>query len=404
LAQWSQFANAQLAGDGFGLGTEKRCDSIRGRTKLVLRVAILLLVGPSVLAADLVVKVTNTTTQTPASGDEVALLTLSQDGMSQSGIGQTDARGRFRFPAVDPGTTHLVRVTHQGVSYHKVADPGVKSVDLNVFEVSNKVDGVAAIMDVQRLEATNDTLVVKQLITMRNQSRPPRTLLNDRTFEIQLPPEAELESGLVQIGEGQPLKEKPLRGDQQGQYYFRSPIRPGDTRFAVVYRVPYNGETWIKPTIRDNQERFVVMLPKSMRFEPQAADVFRPLPDVTPDNVQGTGPVWQGQILSFRISGTGSLVELQGRREQTNQVKQTPRPGGGLGPANGSPDPLYEYRWILLGGFCLVMVGGAVYVMRTTSSPARYRVLSKKAQPSHFPTVRKITHQRRRRSSTVRMN
>jgi hypothetical protein len=143
-------------------------------------------------------------------------------------------------------------------------------------------------MDVERLEATDETLEIKQLITVRNQSRPARTLMNDRPFEIQLPADAHLESGMVQIEDGQPLKQKPMPAEQKGQYYFVSPIRPGDTRFAVVYRLPYNGEALIEPQIRNPLERFVIMMPKSMKFAPKTMDVFQPMLGTTPDNVLGT--------------------------------------------------------------------------------------------------------------------
>jgi hypothetical protein len=53
-----------------------------------------------------------------------------------------------------------------------------------------------------------------------------------------LPPQSQVQYGLVQVGEEQPLKQRPIAGNHQGQYYFTFPMRPGDTRFAIVYRVP----------------------------------------------------------------------------------------------------------------------------------------------------------------------
>src|SRR5438105_3570809 len=64
-------------------------------------------------------------------------------------------------------------------------------------------------------------LEVKQLVTMHNASKPPRTLMNDRPFSIQLPPEAQVLSGLVQLGDGEPLKSKPAPGERKGEYAFR---------------------------------------------------------------------------------------------------------------------------------------------------------------------------------------
>ena len=124
-----------------------------------------------------------------------------------------------------------------------------------------------------------------------------------------------------------------------------SPLRPGDTRFAVVYRLPYRGEAIIEPKLRNPMERFVVMLPKSMKFEPTSSGIFQPMPNVSPDNVQGTARVTQGQVLSFRSSGTGALVELQGSRQA--EARETPKkenPGGGLGVPIDAPDPLHGER------------------------------------------------------------
>jgi len=226
-------------------------------------------------------------------------------------------------------------------------------------------------MDVQRLEATSDQLEVKQLITVRNDSQPPRTLMNDRPFEVELAPEAQVQSGLVQVEEGQPLKQKPVPGEQKGQYYFAFPIRPGDTRFAVVYRLPYSGEALIEPRIRNPLEKFVVMMPKSMKFEPSAAGIFASMPGTTPDNVQGTAPLSPDQVVAFRISGTGTLEELEGRRQEVQSGKTEPatRPGGGIGPPIEAPDPLQKYRLPILAGTIVLLGAGAVYVLKKTRLP-----------------------------------
>ena len=188
-----------------------------------------------------------------------------------------------------------------------------------------------------------------------------------RPFEIQLPPEAQVESGLVQIEDGQPLRDKPTPGDHRGEYYFRFPLRPGDTRFAVVYQLPYKGEAVLEPKIRNAQERFVVMLPKSMRFEPQAAGIFRPMPDVTPDNMQGTEPVTSGQTLAFRISGTGMLAELQGSRQQALS-REPASHGRGLNPPTKSPTPpqpatpLHNRDSFVLVALTVALTAGSVYL------------------------------------------
>src|SRR5437879_200838 len=204
-----------------------------------------------------------------------------------------------------------------------MVEPDVNRVVVQVYDVVDKLEGVAAIMDVQRFEARSDTLEVKQLVTLRNASKPPRTLMNDRPFEVQLPPEAQVKSGLVQIEDGQPLRDKPAPGEHKGEYYFRYPLRPGDTRFAVVYQLPYSGKAVFEPKIRNAQERFVVMLPKSMRFE---------------------------------------------QRAQASS-------GGGPGPPPKSPGPLQNHDSFILWGLTVVLTAGTVYLyVRRRSAVARARV------------------------------
>jgi len=319
-------------------------------------------------AAELNGRVLNGTTGKPGSGDEVVLFRLSKDGMTETARSTADSRGRFSLPVADQQATHVVRVIHQGVTYHKMIEVGVKPIVVEVYEVAQQLEGVSAIMDVQRFEATSDQLEVKQLITVRNNSQPPRTLMNDRPFEIQLPPDAKVQSGLVQVEDGQPLKQRPIAGDQKGQYYFAFPIRPGDTRFAVVYRLQYNGEALIEPKIRNPLERFVVMLPRSMKFQPKAAGIFESMPGTTPDNVQGTPPLRPDQVVAFRISGMGTLEELEGRRQDARSSKADPatRPGGGIGPPIEAPDPLQKYRLPILAGTTVLMGAGAAYVVKKT--------------------------------------
>ena len=335
-----------------------------------LVLAVILIGRGAAWAATLTGTVMNGTTNKPASGDEVVLLTLSNDGMKESARFKTDSAGRFVFHA-DSADSHVVRAIHQGVTYHSIVPAGSRRVKVRVYDVTERVEGIAAVMDVQRFEATGDTLEIKQLVTMRNDSKPPRTLMNDRSFEIQLPPEAQVRSGLVQLGDGPPLKQKPVAGDKKGQYYFVFPLRPGDTRFAVVYQLPYTGEALIEPKIRNPLEQFVVMLPKSMKFEPKGTGIFHPRTNTTPDHVEGTDPVTPAQTLAFRIAGTGTLEELQDRRKQAREGQATPKelPGGGLGPPIEAPDPLQQYRWKILTGLAVIIVASAVCVRRRTRLP-----------------------------------
>jgi hypothetical protein len=305
----------------------------------------------------------NGTTGKPAAGDEVVLINLSEAGMDESARAQTDSAGRFSFTIADTQTPRLVRTIHQGVSYHKLAPAGATSVEVEVYDAATKLDGVTAIADVQRFQAEGETLQVIEQIAVRNASSPPRTL--SRPFEIHLPPEAQIDSGMVQTGRGQPLKSMPLPGSEKGRYYFSSPLRPGDTRFQVVYRLSYKGVAVIEPKSLYPLERFVIVLPNSMKFEPKTAKNFQPGFSKTGDIVQVASAVKPGQPLTFQISGAGTLSEIQRTQPEKAQGGETAaRPGGGLGAPIELPDPLQRDRWLILGGLALVLTAGAVFVGR----------------------------------------
>ncbi len=308
------------------------------RLKLRYAGAVLLLclsVSAPASAGALQGTVKNGTTGKPAAGNQVLLLSL-KNGMRVSGRGTTDASGRFNISVAGTQTDPwLVRVVHHGVPYDKMAPPGVNLGELQVYDVAQQLDGVAAVLGVQRFQTEGETLQVVEQIIVRNDSQPPHTLMTGRPFRMQLSPDAQVESGIVQAAGGQQLTSKPTPGEQKGQYDFAfSPLRPGETRFAVLYRLPYRGEAIIEPNVLYPLTQFAVVLPKSMMFEAKTPGVFQPMPRKTGTNVQLTAAVKPGQPLAFRVSGNGTLAELQGEPQET-QGGDGPDPR----PASSAPLP-----------------------------------------------------------------
>ena len=101
--------------------------------------------------------VKNATTGKPAAGDDVVLLKLAQ-GMEEAGRTKTDAKGQFSFKLDDAQAPHLVRAIHQDVTYHRMAPPGTTSVELEVYDVGKKIDGITVVADIMRLRAARARL------------------------------------------------------------------------------------------------------------------------------------------------------------------------------------------------------------------------------------------------------
>ena len=147
------------------------------KLKITLAASLLLTAG-FVSAQNITGTVTNGTTGKPAAGDEVALLSLSQ-GMQEVGSAKTDAQGRFSMKAPsDANVPHMVRVTHDGVSYFARGGPlmpGATTAEVTVYDGASKVDGISQTVEVDRFQSDGSQLQGIVLFAVANQSNPPRT-------------------------------------------------------------------------------------------------------------------------------------------------------------------------------------------------------------------------------------
>jgi hypothetical protein len=345
--------------------------------------------------------VTNRTTNQPAAGDDVVLLSLSQ-GMKEADRTKTDARGHFTLKLDDSGVPHLVRAVHQGVTYHHVAPPGTTSVQVEVYDVLTKVVGISVVADITRFQVHDNQLEGIRLFAVDNKSNPPRTQMNDQNFEFYLPDGAEVVQAMAMTAGGEPVNSSPVPQKQKDRYAFLFPLRPGETEFQVAFRLPYSGQASIHPRALYGAQHFGVILPKSMQFTGGRGTAFQAVEDPRqPDaTVEVASQTSVGQPLDFSISGTGMLSERddsQSGAAPPAAASRDTRPGGGLGPPIDAPDPLEKYRWFILGGFAVVLTAGAFYIVGGSKARAAAgwapsniehpEILRQKPKPSGQPAA-----------------
>jgi hypothetical protein len=318
--------------------------------------------------------VTNGTTNKPAAGDDVVLLSLV-NGMQEAGRTQSNGKGNFILK-LDAAGPHLIRVIHQGVTYHRMAPPGTTSVEVEVFDVAKKVEGIQVTADVMRFQAQGNELGGVRLFAVTNTSNPPRTQMNDQSFEFYLPEGAQIDQSMAETAGGQPINSAPVPQKEKNRYAFIFPLRPGETQFQVAFHLPYNGQISVNPRAIYNAQHFVVMLPKSMQFTAGQGTAFNAMNDPRqPDAiVQVASNTTVGQPLDFSVSGTGTLGDAgddsAGAPSPVGGATtgRDSRPGGGLGPPIDAPDPLEKYRWYILGGFAALLAAGAIFVVGRSRS------------------------------------
>jgi hypothetical protein len=342
--------------------------SRRTRAPRVLSILILFLASLA-SAETLTGTVKNSTTGKPGAGDEVILLSLGQ-GMEEAGRTKADAKGNFSFK-LDAQGPHLIRVIHQEVTYHRMAPPGTTSVEVEVYDVGKKVEGLEVVADIMRFQASQGQLQVERTFAVTNNSKPPRTQMNEHNLEFYVPDGATIGEAQAMTAGGQPVKSAPVPegANAKNKYAFLFPLRPGETRFNVVYTVPYTGSVNVDPKSVYPLEHFVAIAPKSMEFSAAPGTNFQiaPFPGQPDANVEVASSAGLGQPLAFKLSGEGMLAPPAEDGAQSGQgggssAQSDNRPGGGLGPPIDAPDPLQKYRWYILGGFAAVLVVGGIFV------------------------------------------
>jgi hypothetical protein len=384
----TQSKDPSQAGSAKRLSKEfSRCSGFSLATKALSLAAITICLTALAAAQTLTGTVTNSTTNKPAAGDEIVLLKLGQ-GMEEAGRTKTDAKGQFSFKLDDAQSPHLIRAIHQDVTYHRMAPPGTTSVELQVYDVGKKIEGIAVVADIMRVQAGQGQLEVMRAFAVQNTSTPPRTQMNERNLEFYVPDGAKIVEGSAMTAGGQPISSAPVPEGEKNRYSFVFPLRPGITQFQVVYDLPYSGSANLDPKSPYPLQHFVAILPKTMQFAAaSSAAGFKPMDDPNqPDSlVQVASNTKTGQNLAFKISGEGTLETRQegengpgpgsqsreGGQTAPGSAAQSNRPGGGLGPPIDAPDPLQKYQWWILAGLAAALVLGGVYVASRQQSAAR---------------------------------
>jgi hypothetical protein len=351
----------------------------------VLALTIISIAGVPAAAQTLTGTVTNGTTNKPAAGDEVILINLTTT-MEIAATTKADSNGKFSFKLTGGAGPHLIRAVHQGVTYHQIAPPGVSSVEVNVYDVANKVSGLTVTADVIRFQADSGSMQGVRLFVVNNQSSPAKTQMNDHNFEFYLPPGAKIEQVQARAPNGQPISSEAAPQAEKNRYAINFPLRPGETQFQLEFTLPYSGEIKIDPKPLYPAEHLVVVLPKTMQFKAANPPSFQSMQDPSQGDsqVEVARQTKPGQPLAFTLTGNGVITESPGAiasgaaRQQDQMQQQQPdqpqagdnrspdnRPGGGLGVPIDAPDALQRYRWPILGGFAVLLaIGGWVVTKR----------------------------------------
>lgn len=326
--------------------------------KTLLGIGLMTACAAGAWAADTVSGVArNMTNAQFASGDQAILIRLDHAGrgVAEEARARIDSAGAFAFTVKDAKAIYLVRVVHQGVNYDQHVAVN-KPVAIAVFDATTKARDVAGTLEVIRIGSKGGSLHVSDMMEIRNDSSPRLTQTGKRGFEVWLPAQAQISSVLASGEEniGVKIHATPVPGDP-GHYAVDFPLRPGSTKFAFNYDLPYSGSIAFRARNFYPLKLLTVMIPPTMKFTSPSAS-FQPL--ATGDKnylVEAAQNPKPGRELTFQVSGAGPLPALAAPPPPSaapeQRVLSAPQPpvstlNTALAPV---PTPQPESKWGVLG-------------------------------------------------------
>jgi hypothetical protein len=314
------------------------CSKAFGKRELLLALALVMCTPPAALGAGSITgTVRNQSRGEPAAGDEV-LLVLLDGGTQVEARVKTDSQGAFTLEAQHPDKPYMVRVFHQGVSYDQQASAG-QALSIQVFDSASEVPGITGSIEILRTGTNGNFLHVSDMIEIKNTSNPPLTQAGERTFEVYLPAVAKIDSVLA-AGPGKIaaiIFATPVPGEP-GHYSVDFPLRPGATKFAFNYDLPYRGHATFQTKHVYPLQQLAVMIPTALKFSSRSTAFEVLATGNARYHVHAVNQVEAGAGPAFEVSGAASLPPVAG---------QAPSHQLSLSPASPNPTQSPPVRALL---------------------------------------------------------
>jgi hypothetical protein len=340
---------------------------------LICSSLLVCMVASAAFAGTVTGTVRNGTTGKPAAGVEMILIQL-QAGMQPVANTKTDADGHYKFdhPGLGAGPM-LIRAVYRGVNYHEPATPDKTTVDMQVFEPTDKATAISVTVRAIIVQPNGSDLAVTEEYNVANKTQPPLAYYRaDGDFVFTLPEGAEL--GNVSAGAtsgGMPVVQNPV-DKGKNSHSIAYAFRPGDSQVSLTYKLPYPGNQASLPIIsRYAVEHLGVFAPPSVQISGggfAAAGQAQGFSAYTRDSVAANMP------LLVSISGTAPppAQESAAAGNAPGDDTQNPSVNSRIETGNEAPVAsvttlparLDSLKWIIVGGFVALFALGSIYVAR----------------------------------------
>ncbi|HEX5484200.1 MAG TPA: hypothetical protein VFZ08_16400 [Terriglobia bacterium] len=296
----------------------------------IMALAALTLTLPLAARGQIEGRIMNGTTNRPAAGQAVQLLTPGKGGIHQVATMHADAAGRFAFSGdeIKPNSFYLLQAVHGDVNYHHPVRLGAKAsarADFKIYDSTTAAPPVHVSQARFLIRAKGDKVRVEELFALRNTTHPAVSYVNPNgTFHFNLAQGVGQPSVAVAGELNMPLPQDAQPGAKPGQYFIQYPLKPGLTVVMVEYQADYTstGFTFADsvPYPIDQLELYVVpasLAVKSPVFQPAGTDSSTGGEKLTAENLK-PGTTLQASLEGEIPGGTESASN------EDQQVKELP--------------------------------------------------------------------------------
>jgi hypothetical protein len=325
----------------------------------------------------------NGTTGQTAAGIDVILIQL-QGGMQPVANTKTDAQGAFHFdnPGIGTGPM-LIRAVYKGVNYHEPLPPGKPTVEIQVFDPTEKAGSITIPAHAIIVQPNGDHLLVGEEYNVENKTKPPMAFYKaDGSFVFSLPEGAQLNDVSAAGSSGMPVVQGTIDKGKNVEAIAYA-FRPGDSGVRVSYKLPYpNNQTKVRFVSHYAEDRVAVFAPPTIQvsgegFQPAGQDqgfkvyMRESVAANTPLEVSlsGSGPAPRAQSGGGNSGGaaSGASEMPPADNSQNPSVNSRLEQSGAEAPtatATTMPARLDSLKWILVAGFAAIFALGLVFLWK----------------------------------------
>ncbi|MDP2999326.1 MAG: carboxypeptidase-like regulatory domain-containing protein [Bryobacterales bacterium] len=315
----------------------------------------LILLACSVALAAIDGTVVNRTTGTPQANAPVSLVEIGQAGMNPLADTKTDAQGRFRFQASPTGPL-LLQTTHQGVSYSAAIQPGAPAtgVELVIFDATRSAAEIA--QHVILLEPSEKELALTESFFFNNQGKTTYHDAVGGTVQIMIPDAAKDAIQVTATGPSNlPLQRSAEKTGKPNTYKIDFPIKPGETRIDVNYRLPFTGSGKFATRLLHKEMLTRLVVPQGV--------------EIKGAGLEELGPEPRSQARIFGVKGPSIEVEIQGTGSIRAAATAPEDDESGPGIKQILPR-IYDRVWPIVGIAVAILALGFVMLYRR-AAPAQ---------------------------------